>query len=360
MSSRRPPPSSIPPDKRASDIGERLRRKIGETRSGGYDIAEPTPLTAGMRVADRYEVLRHIGRGAFCDVFEALDHDNGGAACAIKVPRAEGRRCEQLDARFRVEARAASMLESPHTAPALDFGVLEDGRPFYVMEFLKGLSLSGLLARDGTVHPAHVAMIGIDILHALHEAHERTIVHRDIKPSNALLVHHPHAPRPYVRLIDFGIAKVLDGGDFERSSLDLTGSGRSPCTPLYAAPEQLRGFVAPRSDLYSLAILLATLLDGEPPYQHVRGAELIAAQLDPGDVPWGPRTRDSALFDVIAIAGAKDAARRFDSARAMRRALRSVRDELMRASGAPPLQLPDTDLDFEGAGTTEIGDITLL
>lgn len=360
MSTRRPPPSSIPPNAQARDVGERLRRKIGESRSNAYDTAAPVPLTPGMRISDRYEVVRHLGRGAFCDVFEARDLTHNGAACAVKVPRAEGRRCAQLDARFRVEARAASMLESPHTAPALDFGVLADGRPFYAMEFLKGLSLSGLLARDRLVHPAHVAMIGIDILHALHEAHERTIIHRDIKPSNALLVHHPHAPRPYVRLIDFGIAKVMDGADWDRSSLDLTGSGRSPCTPLYAAPEQLRGFVAPRSDLYSLAVLLATLLDGQPPYHALSGAHLVSAQMGEEPVPWGPRTRQSALFDVIALAGNKDPSQRFDSAMAMRRALRIVRETIAQGAAVPPLLLAEQDLDFEGAETTEVGDISWL
>jgi serine/threonine protein kinase len=99
------------------------------------------------------------------------------------------------------------------------------------------------------------------------------------------------------------------------SSLDLTGAGRSPCTPLYAAPEQLRGAPQPQSDLYALGLLLATMLDGEPPYHALSGPDLVAAQLNDAPVPWGPRTEASPLCDIIAIACQKDAARRFDTAR---------------------------------------------
>ena len=279
--------SSIPPNADAIDVGADLRRKLVELRSGEFSVAAPDRLQPGDLVAERYAIVRHLGRGAFCEVFEASDRENDGAACAIKVPRAEGKSSEELITRFRVEVRAASLIDSLHAASAFDAGLLDDGRPFYAMEFLRGLSLAGLLVRDDRVHPAHVAMIGIDILHALHEAHTRGIIHRDIKPSNALVVRHPSAPRPYARVIDFGIAKVLDSGDFNASMMNLTGDGRSPCTPLYAAPEQMRGSVTPKSDLYSLAMLLAALIEGYAPYGEHRGAMLISRQLDGGEVPWG-------------------------------------------------------------------------
>ena len=352
--------SSIPPNADAIDVGADLRRKLVELRSGEFSVAAPDRLQPGDLVAERYAIVRHLGRGAFCEVFEASDRENDGAACAIKVPRAEGKSSEELITRFRVEVRAASLIDSPHAASAFDAGLLDDGRPFYAMEFLRGLSLAGLLVRDDRVHPAHVAMIGIDILHALHEAHTRGIIHRDIKPSNALVVRHPRRPRPYARVIDFGIAKVLDSGDFNASMMNLTGDGRSPCTPLYAAPEQMRGSVTPKSDLYSLAMLLAALIEGYAPYGEHRGAMLISRQLDGGEVPWGPRTMESPLADIIAIAGQKSPDRRFDSALAMRRALLSVRERLRDEPEPPELYLPDDDLDFEGVGTTDGGDVTLL
>lgn len=324
-------------------------------RSGAFDFSARDALQPGARVGDRYIVQRRVGRGAFCDVYSAADTHAQGAACAIKVPRGERRQTPRLDTRFRLEAHATSMLKSPHVATASDFGVLDDGRPYFVMELLRGLSLAGLLARDSRVHPQHVAMIGVDVLHALHEAHGRGIVHRDVKPSNVLLVESHNAPRLYARLIDFGIAKFLGAQDLAASPHNLTGPGSSPCTPHYAAPEQLRDAPEPRSDLYALGMLLATLLDGRSPYHGLENVDVAEAHLSQAPVPLGPHTRDSALAPVIEIACAKVPNRRFASAIAMRRALLSARDELTRLGNAAPLLLADHELDFEGAGTTEEG-----
>lgn len=358
---RRPPPSSIPPSARSAELGERLRQKIVDLRSDAYPLAAATEIGVGTLLADRYRVVRHIGRGAFCDVFEARDTAESEVPCAVKVPRPERRTSERHAARFRMEAHAASLLESPHTAPARDFGVLDDGRPFFVMEFLKGLSLAGLLARDERVDELHVAMIGIDVLHALVEAHERGIIHRDIKPSNVLLVHNPRAPRLYARLIDFGIAKYAMGGVGEEGAMDLTGDGRTPCTPRFAAPEQMRGTPDLRTDIYALGLLLATLLEGYSPYQALSGAALAAAQLSEEPVPWGPRTRASAVFPVIAQACEKSPERRFANAGAMRRALRSTRTSMLAdALSVSPIRLSPVDCDFEGVETTEAGEVSPL
>jgi eukaryotic-like serine/threonine-protein kinase len=358
---RQPPSSSIPPSAHHSDLGARLRQKIVETRSEGFSVASVTTIASGTVLAGRYRVVRHIGRGAFCDVFEARDLADDELPCAVKVPRPERESNANREARFRLEAHAASLLESPHTAKARDFGVLEDGRPFYVMEFLKGLSLARLLARDVHVHEAHVAMIGIDVLHALVEAHGRGIIHRDIKPSNVLLVQNPKAPRVYARLIDFGIAKRMPGALGDGESLDLTGAGRSPCTPRFAAPEQLRSITDARTDIYALGLLLSTLLEGVSPYSTFSGATLVAAQLSEERVPWGPRTRASALYPVIAQACAKRTDWRFANASAMRQALRSTRSSLIASgSNAPALDLSAQDCDFEGADTTDLADVSAL
>ncbi len=336
-----------------------MRQKISETRSGSY-VFSADSVDVGTRIADRYEVLRHLGRGAFCDVFEARDDGNEGVSCAIKIPRAGARKSECVDTRFRLEAHATSLLKSPHTASAFDFGVLPDGRPFFAMEFLKGLSLAGLLARDGAVNEAHVAMIGIDVLHALHEAHERGIVHRDLKPSNVLVVQNPRAARLYARLIDFGIAKVLDAESLGRAPMNVTGRGRSPCTPMYAAPEQFGGLPSARSDLYALGMLLATLLEGEAPYAKLNPNTIASQQVSVDPVPFGKRTRASALFPVLEIACNKRPDQRFGSALAMRRALRTTHNEILQHSPPPVLQLTDVDMDFEGVGTTDAGGIEPL
>ena len=350
--------SSIPPNADAIDVGADLRRKLVELRSGEFSVAAPDRLQPGDVVAERYAIVRHLGRGAFCEVFEASDRENDGAACAIKVPRAEGKSSEELITRFRVEVRAASLIDSPHAASAFDAGLLDDGRPFYAMEFLRGLSLAGLLVRDDRVHPAHVAMIGIDILHALHEAHTRGIIHRDIKPSNALVVRRERAAA-YARVIDFGIAKVLDSGDFNASMMNLTGDGRRPCAALRGA----------RAD--------ARLRDTEErpllPRHAAGGAHRGLRAL------WRAPRRDADLSPARWWRGALGAA---DDGEPARRHHRHRRAEVARPAlrlgarhapsaalgprtppgraRAPELYLPDDDLDFEGVGTTDGGDVTLL
>lgn len=343
--------SDAPPgrDGATSGLGDAMRQKLRAARAS-LQLSAPLDLLApGALVGGRYEVVRLIGRGGCCDVLQAIDRGSGDLPCAIKVPRPERVGSRSLDARLRLEASATAMLRSPHTAAALDFGVLPDGRSYFVMEFLRGLSLSALLARDRRVAALHVANIAMDVLHALIEAHSLGIVHRDIKPSNVMLAHDPRVRRPYARLVDFGIAKLTDD-----VGLALTAHGAIPCTPLYAAPEHLRGEPEARSDLYSLGLLMTTLLDGQAPYWGMSPAEVADAQCSPDPVPLGAITRQSALHPVVEIAAAKPREQRFDSAGAMREALRGIRDELVRAPDAPMgLHIDDADLDFEGAGTTE-------
>lgn len=360
MSRRKPPGSSIPPDARSRLAGERLRRKIASTRSGGYAFDADETIGVGILVSGRYEVTRHIGRGAFCEVFEAADRQREGVSVALKFPRNDRRSSERNDLRFRQEARALTLFKSPHTTPVFDFGVLEDGRPFFVMELLRGLSIAGLLARDDQIEPLHAAMIGIDVLHALDEAHARGIVHRDVKPSNVLLVSSTRAPRLYARLIDFGIAKVFDISARGELPLHLTERGPSPCTPQYAAPEQFSNAPEARSDLYALGLLLATVVEGTNPYCGLSNHEVVIAQQSDEPVPFGPRLRASGLYDVLQIACHKSPERRFDNALAMRNALRFARTSLANGIAVPEIRLTEADLDFEGDGTTDPGQVQPL
>jgi serine/threonine-protein kinase len=220
-------------------------------------------------------------------------------------------------ARFRREAAAAAQVKSPHVVQTFDFGVSELGHPFIVMEHLEGCDLATALKgrRFSLAETAHLVE---GIARALGKAHERGIVHRDIKPANVFLVDQGTG-EPFVKVLDFGIAKGIDEHD------PLTTTGEVVGTPIYMSPEQLLGArdVDAQSDLWSVGVLAYRAVVGQAPFRGDSIASVALAVVS-GAIP-RPSALDPSLppsFDAwFARACARERADRFRSARDLANAL---------------------------------------
>ncbi len=201
----------------------------------------------------RYRLVRELGRGAMGRVYEAR-HVDLGRRFAIKV-MAGGKTSDEAVSRFRREAEIAASLEHEHIAAALDTGTDERGNPYIVLEYVEGESLDEQLRRLGRLPAPLVVEIARQLCSALEALHERDVFHRDVKPSNVMLKTQTDG-RTFIKLLDFGVAKLA-------SAATLTTSGTPVGTAAYMAPEQLRGSVDARADLYSVGALMYHCLTGQ-------------------------------------------------------------------------------------------------
>ena len=205
-----------------------------------------------------WRIEREIGRGGMGAVYLAARADGAyEQRAALKVVK-RGMDTDEILRRFRRERQILASLEHPNIARLLDGGVTPDGRPFLVMEHVDGERIDRYAEARQLDVDARLRLM-IAVCRAAGYAHGRRIVHRDIKPSNILVTANGE-----VRLLDFGIARMLD--DDAESRTARTGTGRQLLTPAYASPEQLAGSaVTPASDVYALGVLLHELLTGRRP-----------------------------------------------------------------------------------------------
>ncbi len=205
----------------------------------------------------RYEVIAELGRGAMGVVYKARDPqiDRLVAVKTVRLLGQEPEQEEEFRQRFAVEAQAAGRLQHPGIVAVFDVGEEGDNRdPFIILEYVAGESLSRLLSKDRKLALPQALQLAEEIADALDYAHTQGVVHRDIKPANILLTEDGHA-----KITDFGIAKL--------NLAHFTLPGRVLGTPAYMAPEQLAGEgVDGRSDLFSLGVILYTMLTGHPPF----------------------------------------------------------------------------------------------
>jgi beta-lactam-binding protein with PASTA domain/predicted Ser/Thr protein kinase len=204
----------------------------------------------------RYELHRRLARGGMADVFLARDQLLDRPV-AVKVLFPEFATDPNFVERFRREAQSAANLNHPNIVSVYDWGQ-EQGTYFIVMEYIDGRSLADILRTEGPLHPQRAAEVASDIAAALGFAHRNGVVHRDVKPGNVLI-----SPTGQVKVADFGIARAL-GADPESN---LTQAGSVMGTATYFAPEQAQGLrLDPRSDLYSLGVVLYEMVTGRPPF----------------------------------------------------------------------------------------------
>jgi serine/threonine protein kinase len=225
-----------------------------------YPYMSAADATAGQVIAGRYELLEEIARGGMGTVWVAQD-DKLGRKVAIKVMRAQSLEAfPDARERFEREAKAAAALRSSHVVQVHDYGV-EDGTPFIAMELLEGHSLKQRLRDVGRFDVSEAANTLKQIAKGLKAAHRKGLVHRDLKPSNIFLALRDDSE--IVKLLDFGVVKSL------HRQKDDTASGVMLGTPQYMSPEQARGMkeIDHRADLWSLGVILYTLLAGENPFE---------------------------------------------------------------------------------------------
>ena len=206
-------------------------------------------------VNDRYELDQPIAKGGMGEVWLGRDTrlDREVAVKFIRLP--DGDDDQELIRRFDREARITARLEHPGVPAVYDIG-LHDGRPYLVMQRVRGISIADLVAEQGALPVGWAAAIAAQVCAVLSAAHAASLVHRDLKPSNLML--EPHGT---VKVLDFGLAVALEWGDLSR----ITRTGQSVGTPAYMAPEQvLAGTAGPRADLYALGCTLHEMLTGEP------------------------------------------------------------------------------------------------
>jgi eukaryotic-like serine/threonine-protein kinase len=229
--------------------------------SAGHDSANHR---LGQVLADKYRIAAFLGEGAMGTVYEA-QHVIVGRRFAVKLLRTELVQQPEIVERFRREAQAAGSLESENIASVVDFGHDPDGVPFLVMEFLAGADLARILAQDGILPVARVVEVAIQVCRGLAAAHAAGIVHRDLKPENLFLTRRGDGS-DLVKILDFGIAKLLPVGRSPPASLTRTGPAMG--TAFYMPPEQARGDkdIDHRADVYALGVIVYEALSGRNPH----------------------------------------------------------------------------------------------
>jgi serine/threonine-protein kinase len=248
------------------------------------------PFAIGAVVDDRYRIEAVLGTGGMGRVYRA-EHTKIGKSVAIKVLHADLTRNREASQRFRREAIASGRLDHPNIVGVSDFGELDSGAFYLVMEVLEGESLGDRLARDGRLHWVEALDIMRGVLYGLRHAHERGVVHRDIKPDNVYLAHKDG--ESVIKILDFGIAKLYAGSADDPAS---TRAGLTVGTPAYLSPEQaVGGEITPASDLYSASIVLYEMLIGRAPFEDKDPLAMLGAHV--GRVP--PRFADVAPFIEI-------------------------------------------------------------
>jgi serine/threonine-protein kinase len=296
---------------------------------------EPPDPLVGSTVAGRYRIERLLGTGGMGAVYRA-EHVHMRKTVALKVLHKEFVGVNEVVARFEREAVAAGRIEHPNVAPATDFGKLEDGSFYLVLEYVDGTSLRALIER-GPLEWQRAVAIARQVVSALIAAHAAGIVHRDLKPDNVMLV--PLADGgERVKVLDFGIARVSspDAQDVQKAATHLTKVGAVMGTVAYMSPEQALGEeVDERTDLYALGVIVHEMISGRVPFDADSAAQILAKQITEAPPPL-PAGAPPALAALVAELLRKTRIERPPSARAVL--------ERLEALGSASLPAPEAKL----------------
>jgi len=279
-------------------------------------------LAQGTRIDGRYEIVGFVAAGGMGNIYRAKQLPLGRLV-ALKVMRSDLSRDSDAIARFQLEAQTVSRLVHPHTITLFDYGIDEHGQMYLAMEWLEGESLSEYLQRERSLSPKRTARIAAQTSESLAEAHQKGIIHRDLKPGNIFLVSNQVNP-DYVKVLDFGIAKIVDNSGQDSITIVGTICG----TPEFMSPEQARGKgIDGRSDLYSLGCCAYAMLMGAAPFvDEIPLNVIIQHQSQP--LPALPQWVPQALRDAIDRCVRKRPEDRYANATEAARAFAEVADRL--------------------------------
>jgi serine/threonine protein kinase len=295
--------------------------------SCGFPVGKAAPSPddplIGRTLPGGYLILELVGIGGMGRVYRA-EQTTLVRTVAVKIihPHLVGE--ENAAARFITEARAASRLNHPNSVGIIDFGKTPDGQLYLVMEFLRGRDLARVTHEEGALSFRRIVDVLKQTLAALAEAHSENIIHRDLKPENIIL-EPVRSGGDFVKVVDFGLAKMR----VEKPQPGITSPGIVCGTPEYMSPEQARGdLLDPRSDLYSVGVILYQLLTGRLPFEAESPTQVVLAHLT--DPPRDPRVVaperniPASLVDATLKALAKAAKDRFQDADEFSAALTSA------------------------------------
>ena len=260
-------------------------------RDGSTLRAPPGSDLVGSILADRYHVIRRIGEGGMGQVYLA-EHVKMKRKSAVKVLHQGMVHDPDAISRFNREASNASQIQHPNVAAIYDFGETPDGLIYLAMEFVDGEPLTKIIERHGALTATRAADIGEQVASALEAAHDMGIIHRDLKPDN-IMIARGRAGEDVAKVVDFGIAKAMEGDDQK-----VTKTGLAIGTPEYMSPEQLGGDqLDSRTDIYSLGLVTFNMLTGKLPFPSVVSREALIMRLTEkprtlaeirNDVHWPP------------------------------------------------------------------------
>jgi serine/threonine protein kinase/tetratricopeptide (TPR) repeat protein len=268
-------------------------------------VRRSPPREGPGRVIGPYKLLEEIGEGGMGTVFMAEQAEPVRRKVALKVIK-PGMDSRQVVARFEAERQALALMDHPNIARVLDAGATDEGRPYFVMELVKGVPITRY-CDEKCLTPRERLELFVPVCLAVQHAHQKGVIHRDLKPSNVLVA--PYDGKPVPKVIDFGVAK--DTGQTLTEKTLFTGFGAVVGTPEYMSPEQAElnnQDVDTRSDVYSLGVLLYELLTGTTPLTRERvkdTALLEVLRLVREEEPPRPSTRLSTATDLASIAAAR-------------------------------------------------------
>jgi len=292
-------------------------------------------------IAGKYQIERLIGKGGMAEVFAAVNVRTGKRVALKRINPALAA-TDEARARFKREALAAGRINHPNVVTVFDV-VEHQGATCLVMELLEGETLSQLLLRTKVLSPEVAITVLIPALRGVAAAHAHGVVHRDLKPDNIFLCRVGDNQRGEAKVLDFGVSKLATDGI---EDVSITATGGLVGTPIYMAPEQVRGGkeIDQRTDLYTLGCVLYQMLTGRPPYQgEVYSALMVAiATTDP------PRLRSLRpeipveLERIVHRAMARDVEQRFPDVSSFIAALESFLRAENPLSGPVPVPAPAT------------------
>ena len=288
----------------------------------------------GEVIDESYRLVQHIASGGMAAVYRA-EHVRSRQPFAVKVLYRTLTDHPEFAARFQREVQAYRRVQHPHVVSAMDFGRLPDGCLYMVLEFIQGQDLCTRLFHEKPFMATRATKVALEVAQALVAAHGAGVVHRDLKPDNIMLIERG-GDRDYVKVVDFGIAKIPVPGQA------LTAIGSVFGTPDYMAPEQARGAaVDARTDLYTLGIVTYEMLTGKPPFESENLSEVILAQIMNPPPPL-PATVDPELAAVVMQLLEKDPNKRVQTAAELAERLEGIYARLSSPQPvyAPPPAMP--------------------